>query len=763
MLAGYNCTIFAYGQTGTGKTYTMSGDMNDTYGMLSDAAGIIPRALHALFTKLEIDDAECSVKCSFIELYNEELRDLISPDDNSKLKIYEDNSKKGHSATVVQGMEESHIKSAVEGVKLLQDGSFKRQVAATKCNDLSSRSHTVFTVTAYIKRTGDNGEDYVSAGKLNLVDLAGSENIQRSGAENKRAAEAGLINKSLLTLGRVINALVDRSPHIPYRESKLTRLLQDSLGGRTKTCIIATVSPAKSNLEETISTLDYAFRAKNIRNKPQVNQMVNKKTLLKEFTNEIERLKSELIATRQRNGVYLSNESYEEMTVESESRRILSEEQAAKIETMEANLRNKVQELFSLTSNFMNLKKDNEATKVVLDETKNVLDQTEFVLANTRQNLIEEEMLRKAHQETEKKLNVVGGELISTLGKTVHDVGGLHDKNRRKSDLQSLNRNTWGLSQAQVSEVTNLVESRVEEFRLQQQDLMAAVSARMQSFVEGELEKLSSTQAFLKANVTAFEGSEKEVSEQTKSAKEEMDVVLEEIKTLREDVKSRVGEGLQSLSVAAERISAEVISELGAFHAQLHGSYSSLGRDFKALFEDLLKHINAQRTEADELRQQLHLASELAMQSNAAASTKLEEVLLEEKEQAAADRHNLLSQIANLVMSQGEIQAKRLGVKIAEVQQNVMSSKKTFEASRTQYSQGMDAWNEREGKLVEEVLRSRETLKSKLKEDWVVSNYFWRAETMLIVFSRLRTNTIQAFRSLPDLFMTRRFELWTHR
>ena len=280
MLAGYNCTIFAYGQTGTGKTYTMSGDMNETFGMLSDAAGIIPRALHSLFNKLEIDDAEASVKCSFIELYNEELRDLISPDENAKLKIYDDNTKKGHSSTIVQGMEESHIKSAIDGIKLLQDGSHKRQVAATKCNDLSSRSHTVFTVTAYIKRTGDNGEDYISAGKLNLVDLAGSENIQRSGAENKRAAEAGLINKSLLTLGRVINALVDRGSHIPYRESKLTRLLQDSLGGRTKTCIIATVSPAKSNLEETISTLDYAFRAKNIRNKPQVNQMINKKTLL---------------------------------------------------------------------------------------------------------------------------------------------------------------------------------------------------------------------------------------------------------------------------------------------------------------------------------------------------------------------------------------------------------------------------------------------------------------------------------------------------
>lgn len=547
----------------------MSGDMNDTLGMLSDAAGIIPRALHALFNKLELDEAESSVKCSFIELYNEELRDLISNDDSAKLQIYHDTSKKNQTGTFVQGMEESHIKSAIEGVKLLQRGSNKRQVAATKCNDLSSRSHTVFTVTAYIKRTGDNGEEYVSAGKLNLVDLAGSENIQRSGAENKRAAEAGLINKSLLTLGRVINALVDHSSHIPYRESKLTRLLQDSLGGQTKTCIIATVSPAKSNLEETISTLDYAFRAKNIRNKPQVNQMVNKKTLLKEFTNEIEKLKSELIATRQRNGVYLTNENYEEMTVESESRRILSEEQAAKIETMEVNLRNKVQELYSLTSNFLNLKKDHENTRAVLDETKDVLDQTEFVLANTRQNLAEEELLRKAHQQTEEELNAVGTELISTLGKTVSDVGGLHSKLRRRSDLHSLNRNAWGLSQAQVSEVTNLVEARVEEFRTQQEGLMSLVSNRMQSFVEGELEKLSSTQRFLEENICAFESSQLVVSQQTSSAKDQMDSVLEEIKTLREDVKTRVGKGLQGLSVAAQRISAEVISELGLFHTQV--------------------------------------------------------------------------------------------------------------------------------------------------------------------------------------------------
>jgi kinesin family protein 11 len=151
------------------------------------------------------------------------------------------------------------------------------------------------------------------------------------------------------------------------------------------------------------------------------------------------------------------------------------------------------------------------------------------------------------------------------------------------------------------------------------------------------------------------------------------------------------------------------------------------------------------------------------MQSNAAASTKLEEILREEKEQAATDRQNLLSQISNLIVAQGDIQDKRLGVKVAEVQQSVLSSKEIFEASRAHYSQGMDAWSEKEDKLAEEVLRSRETLKIKLKEDWVVSNYLEWDKTVLIKLSRLRTNTIRVLKSQHDLFMTRPFGLWTSR
>ncbi|POS78898.1 kinesin-II 85 kDa subunit [Diaporthe helianthi] len=722
MLAGFNCTIFAYGQTGTGKTYTMSGDMTESLGLLAPEAGIIPRVLQALFNRLDSDGTENCVRCSFIELYNEELRDLLTPDENAKLKIFDDVSKKGHMTTMVQGVEERHITNAAEGIARLQEGSLRRQVAATKCNDLSSRSHTVFTITVHAKRPGGTGDDFISLGKLNLVDLAGSENIQRSGAENKRAAEAGLINKSLLTLGRVINALVDKSSHIPYRESKLTRLLQDSLGGRTKTCIIATISPAKSNLEETISTLDYAFRAKNIRNKPQVNTLINKKALLKEFTAEIEKLRTELIATRLRNGVHLTNEAYEEMTAQSESRRILADEQAAKIGTLESNLRIKVQELFTLTSSFMGLKKEHEATKAQLDETQGVLDQTELVLAATRKTLAEETQLRQAHQETEEKLTTMGGELIKTLKRTVGDVTGLRAKNKRKSDLQDLNRSTWAISQSQVSDVTELVESRVQDFRTDQENHISGVSQRMQDFVREELEKLSATQSFLDENLEKFVASRDELVEQNQRSKDDMDNVLEEIKVVRDNIKERVGESLQAIAAAAERIAADVMSELDTFHSHLHASYSSLGKDFKTIFEDMLRHISVQRSESDSLRRQLEDASETMLRSSESTSAQIETVVNEERRHAAAERQQLLAQITTLINAHAEQQETRLAGKAAMIQERVKGATETFNGHVTVYSAGMDEWDSNEEQLLQNVSESREVLKTKLQDDWTAAS-----------------------------------------
>ncbi|KAG1669464.1 Kinesin-like protein KIF11 [Nymphon striatum] len=273
-LMGYNCTVFAYGQTGTGKTFTMEGEKNDDDHSWEEdpLAGIIPRTLHQIFEELRKQNVEFSVRVSFLELYNEELFDLLtSTNDTQKLRLYEDASRKG--SVVIQGLEEISVHNKDEVYAILERGAYKRQTAATLMNAHSSRSHSVFSVTIHIKEATEDGEELLKTGKLNLVDLAGSENIGRSGAIDKRAREAGNINQSLLTLGRVITALVE--------QSKLTRLLQDSLGGRTKTSIIATISPASINLEETLSTLDYAHRAKNITNKPEINQRLTKRALIK--------------------------------------------------------------------------------------------------------------------------------------------------------------------------------------------------------------------------------------------------------------------------------------------------------------------------------------------------------------------------------------------------------------------------------------------------------------------------------------------------
>ncbi|GLT89628.1 hypothetical protein SLE2022_076050 [Rubroshorea leprosula] len=325
VLDGFNCTVFAYGQTGTGKTYTMEGGMRNKGGDLPAEAGVIPRAVRQIFDTLEAQNADYSMKVTFLELYNEEITDLLAPDDNSR--CLEDKQRKpislmedGKGCVVVRGLEEEAVYSANEIYNLLERGAAKRRTADTLLNKRSSRSHSVFSITVYIKEAAVGDEDLIKCGKLNLVDLAGSENISRSGARDSRAREAGEINKSLLTLGRVINALVEHSAHIPYRDSKLTRLLRDSLGGKTKTCIIATISPSAHSLEETLSTLDYAYRAKNIKNRPEANQKMSKAVLLKDLYLEIEKMKEDVRAARDKNGVYIPHERYAQEETEKKTR-----------------------------------------------------------------------------------------------------------------------------------------------------------------------------------------------------------------------------------------------------------------------------------------------------------------------------------------------------------------------------------------------------------------------------------------------------------
>lgn len=257
---GFNGTVLAYGQTSSGKTYTMS-------GYSADDPGIIPRMISDLFSSFASSDAglEFTVKVSFCEIYLEKIKDLINPS-KENLRIQEDKAKGVH----MPELTETYVVNEEEVMEIMKIGTSNREVSYTQMNATSSRSHSIFIVNV----SQNNTRDYsAKSAKLYLVDLAGSEKVGKTGAAGKRLEEAKNINKSLTTLGQVITALTDpKSTHVPYRDSKLTRVLQDSLGGNAKTTLILTCSPSPWNEAETISTLRFGTRAKAIKNKPKVNR-----------------------------------------------------------------------------------------------------------------------------------------------------------------------------------------------------------------------------------------------------------------------------------------------------------------------------------------------------------------------------------------------------------------------------------------------------------------------------------------------------------
>lgn len=320
LFQGYNATVLAYGQTGSGKTYTMGTAFKE-----GGQTGIIPQAMSAIFSKIEAlrNQIEFQLHVSFIEIHKEEVRDLL----DSSLSAKSDTSNAGkvnipgrspiqiressNGVITLAGSTEVEVRSLKEMAACLEQGSLSRATGSTNMNNQSSRSHAIFTITLEQMRKVNQGspgesnlnesmnEEYLSA-KLHLVDLAGSERAKRTGSDGMRFKEGVHINRGLLALGNVISALGDEKKrkegvHVPYRDSKLTRLLQDSLGGNSRTVMIACISPADINAEETLNTLKYANRARNIQNKPVINRDPISNEMIK-MRQQLEYLQAELCA-----------------------------------------------------------------------------------------------------------------------------------------------------------------------------------------------------------------------------------------------------------------------------------------------------------------------------------------------------------------------------------------------------------------------------------------------------------------------------------
>lgn len=281
ILNGYNGTVFAYGQTGAGKSYTMMGaDIDD-----DEQRGIIPRIVEQMFASIlrSPGNIEYTVRVSYMEIYMEKIRDLLVPQ-NDNLPVHEEKSR----GVYVKGLLEIYVSSVQEVYEVMRRGGAARATAATNMNQESSRSHSIFVITITQKNV-ETGS--AKSGQLFLVDLAGSEKVGKTGASGQTLEEAKKINKSLSALGMVINSLTDgKSTHIPYRDSKLTRILQESLGGNSRTTLIINCSPSSYNDQETLGTLKFGVRAKAIKNKAKINaelSPVELKQLLKKAQNQV--------------------------------------------------------------------------------------------------------------------------------------------------------------------------------------------------------------------------------------------------------------------------------------------------------------------------------------------------------------------------------------------------------------------------------------------------------------------------------------------
>ena len=411
---GINGTLFCYGQTSSGKTYTMEGIPND-----NDLMGVIPRMMKLIFDTINSGspDIEFSVKCQYYQIYNEKIQDLINTG-KTDLSIREDKNK----GIWVEDCTEEYVESEQEMFNFFQNGASNRAVASTKMNALSSRSHSLFVVIIYQRNIITESS---KTGKIYFVDLAGSEKMSKAGIEgNAMLKEAQNINKSIMTLGMVINALTKGSKHIPYRDSKLTRVLQESLGGNSLTNLIINCSPHMSNQCETLSTLRFGQRAKLIKNKVVANTQQSVKELMMKLKQAEEKIKA-----------------YEEIIGVENGDGIMEEEKNMKRCINCKKLLNKINYLTVQNNNFLQeneyLQKDKEDLQEEIKIKKEeilALNEKTIIFENKIKNISLEQI--KFYSDLEKNMeeyaNIVKKIQLSIVNKNYSEINNLNDISYKK-------------------------------------------------------------------------------------------------------------------------------------------------------------------------------------------------------------------------------------------------------------------------------------------------------------------------------------------
>jgi len=557
-LQGFNGTIFAYGQTGSGKTYTMMGE--------DDVQGLIPLTVSDLFAKIKAAtsaETKFLVAVSYLEIYNEVVKDLLNPS-NKQLKIREHPD----IGIYVEGLAELVVKDETGVKQILGQGNRVRRVAETNMNARSSRSHTCFTIRIE-QKTKTAEKETVLRAKLNLVDLAGSERPDKSGADGQLLKEGAAINKSLSALGNVIHAL-SKSPsgHVPYRNSKLTRLLQESLGGNSLTVMIATVAPTAGNFSESVSTLQFADRAKDVTNVARRNEDVTE-SIIRQLRGEIHRLRSQL----------------QSATAAAEGKE--NDEQLQAMEETIANLTRAKQQ---------NWQEKERLSKLFYEERERNL-RSEEAIKQSMATIAEEgqEILRSlAHLQQEK--DELSGEYkrsklaFANLKKSLQDDMKSYEEqltkfnsgsgNVRQPELQAMYISICDrkkqLAQRRHEMLMSKKKMRANETALEQHHILAALSRRSSAAVASDNNK---------ASVSSAQNQDEELLLELAEKRKALNAELEEDKKNLELRKSALGSGREyelELELIKANADKKGIQLEAAYLHKIHArAISSIRREFK--------------------------------------------------------------------------------------------------------------------------------------------------------------------------------------
>jgi len=487
VLCGYNGTIFAYGQTSSGKTHTMEGVINDPTMM-----GIIPRIVNDIFNHIYSmeENLEFHIKVSYFEIYLDKCRDLLDPS-KVNLAVHEDKDR----VVYVKGATERFVSSPEEVFEVLEEGKSNRHVAVTNMNEHSSRSHSVFLIN--VKQENLENQKKL-CGKLYLVDLAGSEKVGKTGVEGMGLEEAKNINKSLSALGNVIAALADgNKSHIPYRDSKLTRILQESLGGNAKTTIVICASPASFNEVETKSTMDFGRRAKTIKNVVGVNEELTAEEWKKRYEKEkaknivakskIEKLEEEL--KRWRSGQTVSADEQlnlaeiaMEESVTAPAPKLDKPSAVLDLGTSQISLeeRNKLQEERERMYQMLDEKDDEiqEQSQLVEKLKEQMLEQEELISATRRdyESLTKEMTKIQAENESAK-------EEVKEVLQALEELAVNYDQKSQEAETKSREYNTISDELSQQQSKLNSAQSELGSTREAQQNQRKRTSEMLRSLL----------------------------------------------------------------------------------------------------------------------------------------------------------------------------------------------------------------------------------------------------------------------------------------